>query len=131
MKIYCYSLCLFVICLLGPNWAKSQSEAVCEFVGEIALPAATAASFYTCMQTGTPAACKIGYAMLQCQEDPACSGVVAKFTEAGCNYLVKKVGDVYRITAKAVPAKAEELRKTYQALNTIEGMRWLQRYLSR
>ena len=107
---------------------KSEND-VCYFIGQISMNAVSAGAFYTCFQTGTPAACTIGYAILDCQRTKACDGVIKKVTSKGCSYIVKRVGDAYEIAGEATKEKLSELKKTYDSLNSVEGMFWLKYYL--
>ncbi|MBL4704253.1 MAG: hypothetical protein JKY54_07015 [Flavobacteriales bacterium] len=83
-----------------------------------------------CSTSANPAACSIALAADACGSDPACSGIVSHFVKQGCDYTVEVVGDVIRIVGKATKENIDELEKTYDALNTVEGILWIQDILS-
>ncbi|MFD0862607.1 hypothetical protein ACFQ1M_10370 [Sungkyunkwania multivorans] len=107
----------------------AQDEA-CKIVGEISLPAVEAGAFFGCMSSANALACKVAFAAHNCGQDIACSGVVATIVEEGCKFTIRKTGQTIEIIGTAAKENAEELRQTYNALNTVEGMTWLMLYLS-
>lgn len=111
------------------DFLSDHSEEICYFVGEMALPAISTTAFAVCLE-GVPAACTLGYSAMECASDPACSWVVSEFTSRGCTYALRKVGDTLVFMGKASRDHADSLKKTYESLNTVAGMRWLMRRLS-
>lgn len=111
------------------DFLSDHSDELCYFVGEMTLPTISTTAFAICLE-GVPAACSFGYSALECASDPACSGVVSEFTSHGCTYTLRKVGDTLVFMGKAYRDKADTLKKTYESLNTVAGMRWLMRQLS-
>jgi len=107
----------------------SQSD-TCQFVAEISIVSVEKGAFLVCINSANPAACTIAIAAHNCGQDPACDGVVKKFVEDGCNFTVKVVGDKLKIYGKASKDKLFEMQKTYEALNSVQGINWLQKVLS-
>lgn len=108
----------------------SAQEEVCKIVGEIALPAVERGAFLSCMSSANALACKVAFAAHGCGEDPSCAGVVSTIVESGCTFTIKKTGDTIQIIGTTTKDNVEELTKTYEALNTVEGMTWLMLYLA-
>ena len=79
-------------------------------------------AFLACNKSANPAACTIAIAAHNCGQDPACDGVVKKFIEDGCNYTVEVVGDKLKVYGKASKEKLFEMQKTYEALNSVQGI---------
>ncbi|MEM7104875.1 MAG: hypothetical protein AAF502_17195 [Bacteroidota bacterium] len=109
--------------------SSSHTDDICYFIGEISLESASILAFEACLVSGNPAACEIGFAAINCASNPACKGVAKKFVSHGCTYTVEKVGDVIRVSGKALKENLGKLKSTFDALNTAEGLLWLQRYL--
>lgn len=107
----------------------AQNE-YCQFIGEISLVSVEAGAFWTCTYTGNPASCSIALAAHNCGQNPACEGVVKSFVEEGCTYTVEVVDDKIKIMGKASKEKMFELQRTWEFLNTVQGINWLQRVLS-
>jgi len=107
----------------------SQSES-CQFIAEISLVSVEKGAFLACTKSANPAACSIAIAAHNCGQDPACDGVVKKFVEDGCNYTVEVVGDKLKIYGKASKEKLFEMQQTYEVLNSVQGIYWLEKVLS-
>lgn len=118
---------ILLVCLFGVQ-VFSQTE-TCSFVAEIALISVEKGAFFACTKSANPAACTIAITAHNCGQDPACDGVVKKFVENGCNYIVEVVGGKIKIIGEASKEKMFELEKTYEALNTVQGIYWLQKVL--
>ena len=114
--------------MFQPTNTFSQSE-VCQFIGEISLVSVEAGAFYTCTYTGNPASCSIALAAHNCGQILACEGVVKNFVEKGCEYSVEIIGDKVKIVGKASKEKMFELQETWEYLNTVQGIIWLQKVL--
>lgn len=112
------------------TFLEENKEAICYFVGEISLPATTAASFAICLNSGTSEACSMSMAALNCASDPACSKVVSRLTRIGCNYTVEKTGESLRFIGEATYEGVENLKATFDSLDSIEGVRWIQKKLT-
>ena len=126
MKIYIFLVASF-LCL---NTAMGQNSETCQFIAEISVVTVEKGAFLACTKSANPAACTIAIAAHNCGQDPACDGVVKHFVEKGCDYTVKVVGEKIQIIGKASKEKMFELQNTYNALNSVEGILWLQRVLS-
>lgn len=118
----------FFIFLLNINLCFSQSQ-TCQFIAEISIVSVEKGAFLACTKSGNPAACTIALAAHNCGQDPACDGLIKKFVEDGCNYTVEVVGNKIKIIGTASKEKIFEMQKTYEALNTVEGIYWLQKVL--
>ncbi|BDS15693.1 hypothetical protein [Aureispira anguillae] len=114
--------------LLGLQVA-AFAQTACEFIGEISIDAVERGAFLACSKSGNPAACSIALAAHACGQDPACSGLVKHFTQKGCEYTVKVVGSKLKLYGKASKEKIEELKETYDVLNTVSGIKWLENRL--
>lgn len=116
------------LCSISINPLGSQSE-TCKFVGEISLVSVSAGAFWTCTYTGNPASCSIALAAHTCGKDPACNGVVKTLVEKGCKYTVEVVDDKIKIVGEATKEKMFDLQSTWEYLNRVEGIVWLQKLL--
>jgi hypothetical protein len=123
------TLFLGLILIGSTQNAQAQSE-TCTIIAEISLTAVERGAFLVCTRSANPAACTIALAADACGSDPACSGFVSHFVEKGCNYTIEVVGDNLKIIGKATKENIEELSKTYDAINSVEGIIWLQNILS-
>jgi len=112
------------------SFVFSQKNETCQFIGEISIHAVASGAFWTCTYTGNPASCSIAIAAHNCGGTPACKGIVKKIVETGCTYTVEVVGDKLKIIGKASKEKIFELQETYEFLNTVEGINWIQRVLA-
>lgn len=117
-------LLLLIVFSVSTSWSFGQEY--CEFIGEISIDVAARGAFLACTRSANPAACTIAIAANSCAQDPACSGVVKKITEDGCNYTVKVVGAKMKIYGKALKSDMNELKRTYDALNSVDGIRWIE-----
>lgn len=127
MRLYLTLLLFSVPALVA---AQSVQESACYLTGQLSTTAIAGGALATCSVTGNPVTCAVAGRMLICAGDPACDGVVATLTEAGCNYSVTKSYEVINFTIKTTIENADKLRHTYDQLNTVEGIIWLERYLS-
>lgn len=119
---------IYVMLLLAFSPLISAQEEVCKIVGEIALPSVEAGAFLACMRSGNALACKVAFDAHQCSQDPSCSGVVATIVEDGCTFSIKKTEETIEIAGVTAKENVDNLIRTYNALNTVEGMIWLVRY---
>jgi hypothetical protein len=101
----------------------------CKFIAEISIISVEKGAFLLCMNSGNPAACTVAFAAHNCGQNPSCEGIVKEFTEKGCSYTVKVVGEKIKIIGKSSFDKIEELNKTWKSLNSVEGIIWLQNTL--
>lgn len=120
---------IFILFFLVNYLSFSQSE-TCQFVAEISLVSVEKGAFFACTKSANPAACSIAIAAHNCGQDPACDGIVKKFIEDGCNFTVELVNDKIKIIGTASKEKIFEMQKTYEALNSVQGINWLQRVMS-
>jgi hypothetical protein len=103
----------------------SQADA-CKFIAEISIISVEKGAFLACTNSANPAACTIAFAAHNCGQDPACDGVVKEFVEKGCTYTVKVTADKIKVIGEASKEALFDLNKTWHALNTVEGIRWLE-----
>ena len=122
------TFCLFMLLGFSNN---ISAQTTCKVIGEISIEAVKRGAFVACTRSANPTACSIAFAADACGDDPACSDVVKTITENGCTWTVKVVGKKLRIYGKASISKLNEMKRTYNALNTVQGIRWLQNSLSR
>ena len=119
-----------ILCIVFSQLVYSQND-TCQFIAEISIISTERGAFLACTTSGNPAACTIALAAHNCGQDPSCDGVVKKFVEDGCNFTVEVIGEKLKITGKASKAKIFEMQKTYEALNTVEGINWLQQVMTK
>lgn len=112
------------------DFLGENSQEICYFTGELATYGAATASFAVCLETGGTT-CAVALKLLECAENPACNGIVSTITEKGCTYLIQEVEGALRVFGKTTKDNAEELQNTFKTLDTISGMTWLMKYLSR
>lgn len=123
------SILILLSLILMTNLSYSQSE-TCQFIAEISIVSVEKGAFLVCTKSANPAACTIALAAHNCGQDPFCDGVVKTFVENGCTYTIEKVNKKIKIVAKASKEKMLELQKTYEAINSVNGILWLQKVLS-
>lgn len=116
-------LLLLCIALIGFK-AKAQGDA-CKIVGELSLPILETGGITSCMASGNPAVCQIAFAIHNCSQDPACNGVVSTVIENGCVYSVEKIGKTIKIIGTSAKENVNELQRTLNWLNSIDGMLWI------
>ncbi len=98
--------------------AVNDHEA-CKLVAEISVEAVRWGSMYECSLHGNAVACAIAAAA-----NDVASGEVAKAgVEAGCNWTVKKIGDLIEITVESNRSAAEEMRRTERSLNAVDRLK--------
>lgn len=119
---------LALACWVAP--ARAQSDA-CMFIGELTLPAIQAGSLSACLISANPAACWLANTATMCMEQDACSGVISNVSASGCEYTVEKVGETIRLTGNAAKGFEYEVEETFRHLNSVNGMHWLRRSLTR
>ena len=124
MNKLAFMLC--TICFLAGTTKVTHAQTTCEVIGEISISVVERGAFIACTRSANPAACSIALAADACGSDPACSGLVKKFTKAGCTWTVKVVGKKIKIYGKAAASKLDEMKSTYDALNTVDGIRWIE-----
>lgn len=122
-KIIFLSFLLISSCL-------SFGQSSCDIIGEISIESVQRGAFLVCSRSANPTACSIALAADACGKDPACSGIVKTLVKNGCTWTVKVVGDKMRIIGKASSDKIYEMKRTYNALNSVQGIYWLQNTLS-
>ncbi|MEM9894928.1 MAG: hypothetical protein AAF789_01045 [Bacteroidota bacterium] len=122
MKIFVTSL----VCYLAVFCAVGQSPTECKFIGEISLISVESGAFLACSKSGNSAACTIAVAAHNCGQNPACDGLVKELVENGCKYTVEVIGPKLRITGKSAVDGLEELKQTFNSLNTVEGVTWIE-----
>lgn len=129
-----YLLAIALLLLLFPERslsAQSASETACFITGQLSTTVVAGGALATCTATGHPVACAVAFKIIDCAGNPACDGVVSTLTEAGCNIVVSRSGQLIEFTVKTTEKNVTELRKTYEALDTAEGIIWLGKHLSR
>lgn len=124
MKNYVLIFAVFVLSAFGVK--STYAQTTCEIIGEISIDVVERGAFIACTRSANPAACSIALAADACGSDPACSGIVKKFTEDGCKWTVKVVGKKIKIYVKAAASKLDEMKSTYDALNSVKGIRWIE-----
>ncbi len=58
-------------------------------------------------------------------QDVATKGVAKKGVVMGCEFTVEVIGPQIKFTVQAASEQLDDMKKTYDALNTVEGMMWL------
>ena len=99
----------------------------CTLVAEITVEGIQQGSLAVCLQTGHPVACAIASACEALSKSPAAKPLAKKGVEAGCNFVVTKLGDKLEIHVEASPDKSSDVQKTEKALDTIKDIRWRER----
>ena len=122
-----YFFCLVILAIASSTYSQSET---CRFVAQISLTAVERGAFLACTRSANPAACSIALAAHSCGKDPACSGVVKHFVNKGCSYTVKVVGNSLSIIGTAAKEQYQELKGTYDALNSVQGIQWIQRIMT-
>ena len=125
MKYYLILPIVLMSCLFTN--LKAQT---CKFIAEISIFSVESGAFLACTRSGNPAACSIAIAAHNCGQNPACDGVVKHFVEKGCDYTIEVIDSKLKIVGKAASEKMFELQKTWEALNSVEGIIWIQRVLN-
>lgn len=113
-----------VLALLVP--AVAAADDGCRLVAAISVEGVKQGAFYKCVTTGDPLACSVAYAA----HDAATSGIAKAGVTAGCRWTVTRVGETVTIAIESGKEAAFQMRRTYDALNTAEGIRWLMRQIS-
>ena len=103
---------------------KAASEG-CKLVAELSVEAVKAGALAACMKNPHPVVCSVAAA----GQDAATSGLAKEGVAAGCTWTVKKAGPKIRLTIESAKKSADEMERVYRALNTVEGIRWLQKVL--
>ncbi|WP_020569940.1 hypothetical protein [Neolewinella persica] len=107
---------------------NAQNDA-CKFVGEISIISVEKGAFLVCTKSANPAACSIAFAAHNCGDNPACEGIVKDLVEKGCKYTVEVVGNKIKIIGKSTEENVYELKRTWEALNSVEGILWIEKKL--
>jgi hypothetical protein len=103
---------------------EAQAGDGCKLVAEIGVETIRKGSLSACTRSGNPVVCAIALAA-ELAEDKAKRGV-----EAGCRWIVKKVGDKVRIEVTGEPAKAPEIREVYKEINVkVRDLKWIEKIL--
>jgi len=103
----------------------ASDEEVCYLIGEISVEAVKWGATWKCLTTGNPVACTIAAAL----NDSATDYLVRQGVTAGCEWSVDVGRRMLRLSVKTAKMEADEFKEVYNALNTIEGIRWLEKKL--
>jgi len=103
---------------------NESKDELCFFIGGLALPAATTASFAVCSK-GSPAACQFALIASDCLFNEACKSLVRTFTIKGCHYTIETLGDRILFKGQTSKNNSKSLEETTEWLNTIPGLEWI------
>ncbi len=115
---------LAISILSGVSSVEAASEG-CVLAAEISVELVCQGAMAGCVTTGNPVACKVAI---------GCEAVAAKElaktgTAEGCTFVVEKVGPKVKIWVRSANSKLDEMKKTYDSLNTVKGIHWLEKQL--
>ena len=111
-----------------------DGDEACYFMGQISLDVIERGALAACLKSANPTACQIASLAMSCSKTPGCKGNVARITEFGCEFLITATSNSIEVMGKAVEETQQAydyLKQTYEGLNTVQGVQWLMRYLSR
>ena len=117
---------LILLLSFVPYFSNGQSY-TCKFIAEISIISVEKGAFLACTKSANPTACSIALAAHTCGETLACDGIVKEITEVGCNYTVKFIDNKIKIIGESTSEKAFEFKQVWEALNTVEGIDWLEK----